>query len=102
MPYIVRGNLSGLIGVENGTLYDILDDNNSTGNVAVGAKSFDVTCGSLPNISVTANSSHSGWTLNTTVAKDSPFYGINHDFVIPACKKFIFLMKPNSTVFVDS
>ena len=39
--------LSNTIGIQNGTLYDVLGDNNGTGKVTVGATSFNVTCGSM-------------------------------------------------------
>jgi hypothetical protein len=52
LPYLATATFSATIGVQNGTLYDVLDDNNGNGNVAVGAKSFNVTCGSLPNTTV--------------------------------------------------
>jgi len=47
-----------IVGVQHRTLYDILDDNNGIGNVAVSAASFNVTCRSIPNLAVTGNSSN--------------------------------------------
>ena len=57
LSYLGQADPSNTIGVQNGTLYDILDDNNGTGHVAVGASSFNVTCGSIPNITVTGENS---------------------------------------------
>jgi hypothetical protein len=48
-PYLSNANLSNTIGIHNSTLYDVLDDNNGTRHVAVGAKSFNATCGSITN-----------------------------------------------------
>ena len=49
LPFLGRAEPNNTIGVRDGTLYDILDDNNGIGNVTVGAKSFNATCGYLPN-----------------------------------------------------
>ena len=97
MPFLARGDLDNIIGVQNGTLYDILDVNNSTGNVAVGATSFNVTCGSLPNITVTGvpgDSSDPSWNFNMTVSENSPFNsgGLPYSFGI-TCMQIIPLVK---------
>ena len=55
LPYLSHADPSNLIGVQNSTLYDILGNNNGTGNVSVSAKAFNVTCGSIPNISVSVS-----------------------------------------------
>jgi hypothetical protein len=52
LPYLGRADSNNTIGVQDATLYDILDDNNGIGNVTIGAKAFNVTCGSLPNTQV--------------------------------------------------
>jgi hypothetical protein len=98
MPYLIRADLNNTIGVQDGTLYDILDDNNGTGNVAVGATSFNVTCGSLPSVTVTGDSSDAFWVVNTTVSTDSPLYGLNFN-LSAICKEVIYLRSTMSTVF---
>ena len=50
--YLSKADPKNTIGVQNGTLYDIIDNNNGTGNVYVDATSFDVTCGSVANVTV--------------------------------------------------
>lgn len=98
MPYLIRADLNNTIGVQDGTLYDILDDNNGTGNVAVGATSFNVTCGSLPSVTVTGDSSDAFWVVNTTVSADSPLYGLNFN-LSAICKEVIYLRSTMSMVF---
>ncbi|KAJ7692092.1 hypothetical protein B0H17DRAFT_1061878 [Mycena rosella] len=43
LPSIVRGNKS--VGLYEGTLYDVLEDNTGVGNVTVNATGFNITCG---------------------------------------------------------
>ncbi|KAJ7692064.1 hypothetical protein B0H17DRAFT_1061829 [Mycena rosella] len=43
LPSIVRGNKS--VGLHEGTLYDVLEDNTGVGNVTVNATGFNITCG---------------------------------------------------------
>ena len=105
--------MGNIIGVQNGTLYDILDDNNGTGNVTVGAASFNITCGFLPNLTVTGDSSRQFWTGRApTVDRSSPFFGMNFFLPSMACKDVIshakyyvngFLAAPNvlGTVFLN-
>jgi len=57
LPYLARANSNSTIGVQNATLYDILDDNDGTGAVAVGAKSFNVTCGLVTNVTTAGQNS---------------------------------------------
>lgn len=86
-PYITRYlpylETSDLIGVEGSTVYDILSDNNGTGAVAVGAATFNVTCGSLPNTTTTGamqDFNYNGydgdymWSLETTLGDDTWTY----------------------------
>jgi hypothetical protein len=46
---------SNTIGVQNGTLFDVLGANNGTGTVAVGATSYNVSCGLVSNTTVLKN-----------------------------------------------
>ena len=55
LPYLSRADLNNIIGVQEGTLYDILSDNNGTGSVAVGAQAFNAMCGSVPNMNITVD-----------------------------------------------
>ena len=101
--------MGNIIGVQNGTLYDILDDNNGTGNVTVGAASFNITCGSLPNFTVTGDPSANMWTVNSEVSTNSPFYGqqfnitLNCKQVVLLAKYYVngFLAAPNVMGYVD-
>ena len=52
LPYIGHASLNNTIGVQNGTIYDVVDNNNGTAPVAVSAVSFKVSCGSIPNVTV--------------------------------------------------
>jgi hypothetical protein len=52
LSYLSQAPSKNTIGVVNNTIYDILPDNPGVGNVAVGAQSFDVTCGGVKNATV--------------------------------------------------
>lgn len=82
LPYLSHTDSSNLVGVQDVTLYDVLDNNNGTGNVSVNAKAFNVTCGSIPNVSVSAPNgstatrvmaSKLGW-FNTSIAAGKEIY----------------------------
>jgi len=66
LPYLAYVDPSNTIGVQNGTLFDVLGANNGTGTVAVGARSFNVSCGLVSNITVLGN----GTMLTATVYVD--------------------------------
>jgi hypothetical protein len=51
----------------------------------VGATSFNGTCGSLPSVTMTGDSSDAFWVVNTIVSADSPLYGLN--FNLSAIRK---------------
>ena len=55
-----------MIGVLNNTLYDIVPDNNGTGNVAVGAQSINITCGSVQNPAAIGTPSNQPTSWNVT------------------------------------
>jgi hypothetical protein len=62
--YLTHADLGNTIGVQNGTLYDVLGDNNGTGTVAVGATSFNVSCGSFSNTTALGNGANpTTWTV---------------------------------------
>jgi hypothetical protein len=101
LPYLGHANLNNTIGVQNGTLYDILNDNNGTGNVTVGAKSFNVTCGSLPNVTVNGLSSNANQSYMWYV--DAKYDSSLFAFTLNSMgKKFILLVKHLTYVFGSS
>jgi hypothetical protein len=55
LSYLAYVDPSNTIGVQNGTLFDVLGANNGTGTVAVGATSFNVSCGLVSNTTVLGN-----------------------------------------------
>jgi hypothetical protein len=55
LSYLAYVDPSNTIGVQNGTLFDVLGVNNGTGTVAVGATSFNVSCGLVSNTTVLGN-----------------------------------------------
>jgi hypothetical protein len=90
-----RLDLISTLGFSNGTIYDVLSDNQGTGAVSVSAMSFDVSCGFLVNttvatlfnnnesFSVTVNSSHADYKLEL----DIPWIGELED---PLCSYYWF------------
>jgi hypothetical protein len=108
MPTYITSS-ANIVGFQNGVLYDILDDNNGVGDVAVGAASFNITCGFLPNVNVTGDPSNQTWTIKLEVSTMSPFYGIQFQ-ITPTGKQVILLVKyyvnrflaaPNILKYVD-
>ncbi|KAJ7618213.1 hypothetical protein DFH06DRAFT_1237364 [Mycena polygramma] len=60
----VLGNTTAPLGWQNGTLYDVLDYNAGTGNVAVDATGFNVTCGFVPDLQF-SGVSQGRWTVTS-------------------------------------
>ncbi|KAJ7698475.1 hypothetical protein B0H16DRAFT_1749695 [Mycena metata] len=50
LPSVVGSTTN--LGLYNGTLYDVLNDNDGVGNVTVDATGFNITCGSLADVSL--------------------------------------------------
>jgi hypothetical protein len=98
LPYLGRADSNNTIGVQNATLYDILDDNNGTGTVAVGAKSFSVTCGLIPNSTVTGTPSNQPTTWLVEMINDWSFT-LNpigeQDSLSTKCPLIVLLAAPN-------
>jgi len=80
-------------------LYDILADNNGTGNVSVGAKSFNVTCGSIPNTTVTGTPSNQPiqWQVATNYAENISLDMMGKKVLLWNTTQFIFLAAPYVT-----
>ncbi|KAJ7343778.1 hypothetical protein DFH08DRAFT_961925 [Mycena albidolilacea] len=64
------------VGLQNGTLYEILAPNKGAGNVTVNATTFDITCGYLEdvNFSRVENTTNEAW--NLTAPAFAPYYAI--------------------------
>jgi hypothetical protein len=97
----LSADIGSMIGIQNGTLYDVLDDNNGTGNVAVGANSFNVTCGYIPNTTVagTRSKSRTTWQaiMNYNGIESNVSLGLTgEEVILPATHHVtVFLEAPN-------
>ncbi|KAK0193368.1 hypothetical protein F5146DRAFT_1134045 [Armillaria mellea] len=65
IPYLSHSDRISKIGLENGTLYDVLEKNNGEGDVFVNALTFNVTCGYVDGASVTPVNNTGNWTVDT-------------------------------------
>ncbi|KAK0204404.1 hypothetical protein DFS33DRAFT_1382291 [Desarmillaria ectypa] len=65
IPYLSHSDRISKIGLENGTLYDVLENNNGDGDVFVNALTFNVTCGYVDGTSVTLINNTGNWTVDT-------------------------------------
>lgn len=65
IPYLSHSDRISKIGLENGTLYDVLEKNNGEGDVFVNALSFNVTCGYVDGASVKPINNTGNWTVDT-------------------------------------
>ncbi|KAK0444035.1 hypothetical protein EV421DRAFT_2035066 [Armillaria borealis] len=65
IPYLSHSDRISKIGLENGTLYDVLEKNNGEGDVFVNALTFNVTCGYVDGASVTPINDTGNWTVDT-------------------------------------
>ncbi|KAK0472100.1 hypothetical protein IW261DRAFT_1597081 [Armillaria novae-zelandiae] len=65
IPYLSHSDRISKIGLENGTLYDVLDNNNGEGDVFVSALTFNVTCGYVDGASVMPINNTGNWTVGT-------------------------------------
>ncbi|KAK0502541.1 hypothetical protein EDD18DRAFT_1458709 [Armillaria luteobubalina] len=53
------------IGLENGTLYDVLSNNNGEGDVYVNALTFNVSCGFVDGVSIMPIPNTGNWSVDT-------------------------------------
>ncbi|KIM72760.1 hypothetical protein PILCRDRAFT_15822 [Piloderma croceum F 1598] len=83
LSYLGYVDPSNTIGVQNGTLFDVLGDNNGTGTVAVGATSFNVSCGFVSNATVVGDTGTT-WTAKFNAG------GIEMGFELGAISKVAF------------
>ncbi|KAK0470279.1 uncharacterized protein EV420DRAFT_103005 [Desarmillaria tabescens] len=65
IPYLSNSDRISKIGLENGTLYDVLSDNPGQGDVHVNAVTFNVSCGYVDGASVAPINSTGNWTVGT-------------------------------------
>jgi len=69
------------LGLHNATLYDVLQDNQGTGNVTVNAATMDVSCYLIPNgVASVNNANGANWTIkasynNYFLSVDVPLIG---------------------------
>ncbi|KZT05110.1 uncharacterized protein LAESUDRAFT_242330 [Laetiporus sulphureus 93-53] len=56
LPYLVLVGHQSTLGLENSSVYDILDPNIGIGNVTVGATTANITCGTISNANAMQNS----------------------------------------------
>ncbi|PBK60961.1 hypothetical protein ARMSODRAFT_1026046 [Armillaria solidipes] len=65
IPYLSHSDRISKIGLENGTLYDVLSNNNGEGDVFVNALTFNVTCGFVDGVSITPIPNTGNWSVDT-------------------------------------
>ncbi|KAK0477569.1 hypothetical protein IW261DRAFT_1632962, partial [Armillaria novae-zelandiae] len=65
IPYLSHSDRISKIGLENGTLYDVLSNNNGEGEVYVNALTFNVTCGFVDGVSITPIPNTGNWSVDT-------------------------------------
>ncbi|KAK0200509.1 hypothetical protein DFS33DRAFT_1397253 [Desarmillaria ectypa] len=65
IPYLSYSDRISKIGLENGTLYDVLPANAGEGEVFVNALTFNVTCGFVGDATITPVGTTGNWTVDT-------------------------------------
>ncbi|KAF7360033.1 hypothetical protein MVEN_00731000 [Mycena venus] len=70
----VFDNFVTTLGLQNGTIYEVVAPNEGTGNVTVNATNFDITCGYLPQGTITPMQNGTAW--NATWPGLAPYYDI--------------------------
>ncbi|KAJ7469780.1 hypothetical protein B0H11DRAFT_2043369 [Mycena galericulata] len=70
----VFDNFVTTLGLQNGTIYEVLVPNEGTGNVSVNATNFDIACGYLPLGTIAPIQNNTAW--NVTWPGLSPYYDI--------------------------
>jgi hypothetical protein len=100
LPYLSQASLSNTIGVQGATLYDIIDNNNGNGSVSVGASTFNVTCGSVQNVTVSMIQQFHQEALNITY-RDSSWnaYPIGRKLILPIVIELLRMCFLVSTIF---
>ncbi|KAK0444998.1 uncharacterized protein EV420DRAFT_979905 [Desarmillaria tabescens] len=66
VPYLAHSDRASRIGLENGTLYDVISNNGGKGTVSMNATTFNVSCGYIDNASVTDNGHSGNWSVSTS------------------------------------
>ncbi|KAK0200465.1 hypothetical protein DFS33DRAFT_158641 [Desarmillaria ectypa] len=65
VPYLARSDRASKIGLENGTLYDVILNNGGKGTVSLNATTFNISCGYVDGASVTDNGNLGNWSIST-------------------------------------
>lgn len=65
LPYLAHTDRASKIGLENGTLYDVVSKNGGKGTVTLNATTFNVSCGYVDGASVTDNGGSGNWSIGT-------------------------------------
>ncbi len=65
VPYLAHSDRASKIGLENGTLYDVVSNNGGKGTVSLNATAFNVSCGYIDGASVADNGNSENWSINT-------------------------------------
>ncbi|KAI0929983.1 hypothetical protein AcV5_006808 [Taiwanofungus camphoratus] len=70
LPYVGHASPQATLGLYNSTLFDVLENNNSLGNVSVGASAANISCGFLSN----------GTAVNTNATDPSSVWFLRADY----------------------
>ncbi|KAG7442047.1 uncharacterized protein BT62DRAFT_1010833 [Guyanagaster necrorhizus] len=81
IPYLPHSDRISKIGLENGTLYDVLSSDTGKGDVPVNALTFNVTCGFVDGASINPINNTGNWVVDTVYAPNTfkwpPYYNYN-------------------------
>ncbi|KAK0477627.1 hypothetical protein IW261DRAFT_1420912 [Armillaria novae-zelandiae] len=65
VPYLANSDRASKIGLENGTLYDVVSKKGGKGSVSLNATTFNVSCGYVDGASVTDSRDSGNWSIGT-------------------------------------
>ncbi|PBK88743.1 hypothetical protein ARMGADRAFT_355987 [Armillaria gallica] len=85
VPYLAHSDRASKIGLENGTLYDVVSNNGGKGTVSLNATTFNVSCGYIDGASATDNGNSGNWSINT------PYQGTANSIPVLAPNAFKWL-----------
>lgn len=66
VPYLAHSDQASKIGLENGTLYDVVSRNGGKGSVSLNATTFNVSCGYVDGASATDSGASGNWSIGTS------------------------------------
>ncbi|KAK0497658.1 hypothetical protein EDD18DRAFT_1351427 [Armillaria luteobubalina] len=74
VPYLAHSDQASKIGLENGTLYDVVSRNGGKGSVSLNATTFNVSCGYVDGASATDSGASGNWSIGTSYQGAATIY----------------------------